>query len=152
MRRVVVVIVFLLLGAGCAPSISRHSIETGLRLYSVEPLISEMEQDTNAKTEYWYWLNLGRLYQLNGQFVKSIGAYDKAEAIIVEYESRAIVGARNVSASAGALLFSKGAERYFGKGYERSLMHTLSADAKNGEIVLISYISENNVRLDYVSY
>ncbi|MBF0536713.1 MAG: hypothetical protein HQL03_00500 [Nitrospirae bacterium] len=126
MRRILVLILFLVVVSGCAPAVSTHGLQTGLRQDSVVPMIKEMEEDSKASSEYWYWLNLGRLYQVNGQYDKSIGAYNKAEDILTEYENRAIVSVRNVSASVGSLLFSKGAERYYGKGYERSLMHTLN--------------------------
>ena len=86
-----------------------------------------MEGDDNAKSQMWHHLNLARLYQIIGDFQKSKEAFAKAEEILNEYEERAKISMRNVGSSAGSLLFSKGAETYYGKGYERSLMHTLNA-------------------------
>lgn len=86
-----------------------------------------MEKDKSSQKEMWYWLDLGRLYQVKGDYNASIEAFGNAEAILTEYENRATVSLRNVGAGAGSFLFSKGAETYYGKGYERTLMHTLNS-------------------------
>ncbi len=75
----------------------------------------------------WYWLDLARLQQANGEFNTSIESFEKAFAILDEYENRAKASIRNIGSFIGSALFSKGAETYYGKGYERTLMHTLNA-------------------------
>ena len=120
-------VVTLVLFAGCTPAVNTQQLQTGAgHRDSVAKTIMEMEKDTSAQTEMWHWLNLARLYQTTKQYDKSIGAFEKAEGILNEYESRAEVSFRNVGAGAGSLLFSKGAETYYGKGFERTLMHTLN--------------------------
>ncbi len=112
---------------GCTPAVSTQQLQAGAnQKETVAKTIEQMEKDTSAQSEMWHWLNLGRLYQSNKQYEKSIEAFGKAEAILDEYEARAEVSMRNVGAGMGSLLFSKGAETYYGKGYERTLMHTLN--------------------------
>lgn len=112
---------------GCTPAVSTQQLQTGVtQKETVSRTIEQMEKDTSAQSEMWHWLNLGRLYQSNKQYDKSIESFGKAEAILDEYEARAEVSMRNVGAGVGSLLFSKGAETYYGKGYERTLMHTLN--------------------------
>ena len=119
-------IAFLFL-TGCTPAVNTQQLQTGVnQKETVAKTIMEMEKDTSAQSEMWHWLNLGRLYQSNREYQKSIGAFEKAEAILGEYEARAEVSMRNVGSGVGSLLFSKGAETYYGKGYERTLMHTLN--------------------------
>ena len=85
-----------------------------------------MKHDDNAKDEMWHNLNIARLLQSNGQYSESIAYFNVAEGILDEYESRAKVSIRNISSGAGATILSIGAGRYYGKGYERTLMHTLN--------------------------
>jgi len=72
-------------------------------------------------------LNLGRLYQLDGRWRDSIGAYERAMAILEEYERRAIVNVRGVAGGVGAFTLARGSSGYYGKGYERTLLHTMNA-------------------------
>ncbi|AFL67623.1 COG3014 family protein [Sulfurospirillum barnesii] len=120
------VIAFFFL-TGCVPAVSTQQLQTGAEhKETVAQTIQAMEKDTSAQSEMWYWLNLARLYQSTKEYEKSTQAFQKAEAILDEYEARAEVSMRNVGSSMGSLLFSKGAETYYGKGYERTLMHTLN--------------------------
>jgi hypothetical protein len=66
------------------------------------------------------------MYQIQKEYQKSIVAFNKAEMILDEYENRAQISLRNIGAGIGSTLFSKGAETYYAKGYERTLMHTLN--------------------------
>jgi len=119
-------IAFLLL-TGCTPAVNTQQLQAGVnQKETVAKTIADMEKDTSAQSEMWHWLNLGRLYQSTKNYDKSIEAFGKAEAILDEYETRAEVSFRNVGSGMGSLLFSKGAETYYGKGYERTLMHTLN--------------------------
>lgn len=120
-------VVILLNLVGCAPKVTTDQMHQGVSNgASLDALIQQMDTDEIAKKEMWYWLNLGRLHQMNGQHKESINSFAKAEKILEEYEDRAKVSARNVGSGTGSLLFSKGAETYYGKGYERTLMHTLN--------------------------
>ena len=85
-----------------------------------------MEKDESSQDEMWYWSNLARMYQVQKEYQKSIDAFNKAEAILDEYENRAEISLRNIGEGIGSTLFSKGAETYYAKGYERTLMHTLN--------------------------
>ncbi|GAB1410234.1 hypothetical protein MASR1M90_13880 [Desulfovibrionales bacterium] len=113
--------------SACAPKVSTSDLSAALSSGDVENVIASMEADTHSQDEMWYHLDLARLYQVQGDYEKSKQHYEKAEQILDEYEERAKISMRNVGSGAGSLLFSKGAETYYGKGYERSLMHTLNA-------------------------
>ncbi|WP_294921024.1 hypothetical protein, partial [Sulfuricurvum sp.] len=86
--------------------------------------IATLSNDTSNDEEMWYWLNLARLQQSNGDFKASIQSYEKAYAILDEYENRATISVRNIGSFLGSSFLSKGSEHYHAKGYERSLMHT----------------------------
>ena len=75
----------------------------------------------------WYWLNLARLQQANGEYRNSIVSFEKAYAILDDFENRATISMRNIGSFLGSSLLYKGAQNYYGKGYERTLMHTLNA-------------------------
>lgn len=122
----IVVLVFAF--TGCTPAVNTQQLQTGAsNKASVEKTLQDMEKDTSSQSEMWYWLNLGTLYQTKHDYPKSINAFEKAEAILDEYENRAELSLRNAGSGLGSLLFSKGAETYYGKGYERTLMHTINA-------------------------
>lgn len=113
---------------GCTPAVTTVQLQTGITTKeSMNHTITTLEKDKGSQGEMWYWLNLGRLYQVKGEYNSSISAFNNAEAILGEYENRATVSLRNVGAGAGSFLFSKGVETYYGKGYERTLMHTLNS-------------------------
>lgn len=113
---------------GCTPAVNSQQLQAGASNKDMfEKTLQDMEKDTSSQGEMWYWLNLARLYQNKHDYQKSIAAFEKAEAILDEYEARAEVNMRGVGAGLGSLLFSKGSETYYGKGYERTLMHTLNS-------------------------
>ena len=122
---VVMGIVFL---SGCTPSVNTQQLDVGVsQKESLSKMISEIEKDTGSQDEMWYWLNLARMYQVQKEYGKSIDAFNKAEVILDEYENRASISFRNIGSGIGSSLFSKGAETYYGKGYERTLMHSLNS-------------------------
>ena len=122
---VVMGIVFL---SGCTPSVNTQQLDVGVsQKESLSKMISEIEKDTGSQDEMWYWLNLARMYQMQKEYGKSIDAFNKAEVILDEYENRASISFRNIGSGIGSSLFSKGAETYYGKGYERTLMHSLNS-------------------------
>lgn len=110
----------------CAPKVATKDLHAQLDTSSTDQLLATMQSDENFKTEMWHNLNIARLLQNRGQYKESITYFNSAEAILNEYEERAKISMRNVGSGAGSMLFSKGSERYYGKGYERSLMHTLN--------------------------
>lgn len=115
----------LLLCLLLTPSCGSKSSQPSGPLTLVERI--QLLEKQNDSSEMWYWLDLARLYQQNGEYQKSIEAFGKAEGILTEYESRALVSVRNVASGAGSALLATGAQRYYGKGYERTLMHTMNS-------------------------
>lgn len=113
---------------GCTPSVNTQQLQAGASNKDLaEKTLQDMEKDTSSQGEMWYWLNLARLYQNKHDYTKSIAAFEKAETILNDYEARAEVNMRGVGSGIGSMFFSKGAETYYGKGYERTLMHTLNS-------------------------
>lgn len=122
------VIAFIAFLTGCTPAVNTQQLDVGVaQKESFSKVMSEMEKDEGSQGEMWYWLNLARMYQIQKEYQKSITAFDKAEAILDEHENRAEISLRNIGAGIGSTLFSKGAETYYGKGYERTLMHSLNS-------------------------
>lgn len=112
---------------GCTPSVNTQQLDIGVsKKESFNKVVSEVEKDDSSQSEMWYWLNLARMYQVQKEYKKSIEAFNKAEAILDEYENRASISLRNIGSGIGSTLFSKGAETYYAKGYERTLMQTLN--------------------------
>src|SRR5574344_2976972 len=128
LRNLLMLIIGSLFLVGCAPKVSLNDLDKGVtNKNTLVQVISEMEKDDNSKDEMWYWLNLGRMYQIQKDYNKSIDAFNKAEEILDEYENRAQISLRNIGSGIGSTLFTKGAEKYYAKGYERTLMHTLNS-------------------------
>lgn len=103
------------------------SIQLRTHVSNSSALLSTLREDTSNDDEMWYWLNLARLQQIEGEYSLSIQSFEKAYAILDEYENRAAISVRNIGSFLGSAFLSKGSESYRGKGYERSLMHTLNA-------------------------
>ncbi len=110
-----------------AASLTTDQLRKGLSDYKFNQTLEEFSSDTSNKNEYWYWLDLARLQQINGDYKASIASFEAAYAILDEYENRASISMRNIGSFLGSSFLSKGSETYFGKGYERTLMHTLNA-------------------------
>ncbi len=110
-----------------AASLDSDGLRSGLSKPQFEQTLAAFSADTSDQDEFWYWLDLARLQQANGDFNASIVSFQKSFDILDEYENRAKVSLRNVGSLLGSALLSKGAESYYGKGYERTLMHTLNA-------------------------
>jgi hypothetical protein len=123
----IVVITSLAFLSGCTSTITTQQLDVGVsHKESLNKMVTEIEKDDSSQDEMWYWLNLARMYQVQKEYQKSIVAFNKAEVILDEYENRAQISLRNIGAGLGSTLFSKGAETYYAKGYERTLMHTLN--------------------------
>jgi uncharacterized protein len=110
-----------------ATSLNSEALRSGLSQHQFDQTLTTLSEDTSDHNEYWYWLNLARLQQANGEFNNSINSFQKSFDILDEYENRAKVSLRNVGSFLGSAVLSKGSESYYGKGYERTLMHTLNA-------------------------
>ena len=94
---------------------------------SQQIVLDKFAHDTSNQNQFWYWLDLAQLQQTNGDYSTSIASFEKAYGILDEYENRAKISLRNIGSTIGSSFFSKGTETFYGKGYERSLMHTLNA-------------------------
>jgi hypothetical protein len=114
----------LLLHAG---TLTTNQLRSSLSLNNFQTTLASLSSDKSNEGQFWYWLNLARLQQANGDYSTSIQSFDKAYAILDDYENRASISLRNIGSFIGSSLMSKGAETYYGKGYERTLMHTLNA-------------------------
>lgn len=110
-----------------ATKLSCEQLRTGLSQSEFSTTLSTLHADASDDGQLWYWLDLARLQQANGDFTTSIQSFEKAYSILDEYENRAKISLRNIGSFLGSTLLSKGAETYYGKGYERALMHTLNA-------------------------
>lgn len=110
-----------------ATVLDSNQLRSGLSQNNFPSTLATLSSDKSDDNKFWYWLNLARLQQANGDFITSIQSFEAAYAILDEYENRATISLRNVGALIGSTLMSKGSESYYGKGYERTLMHTLNA-------------------------
>ncbi|MDD2829563.1 MAG: hypothetical protein PHW18_08335 [Sulfuricurvum sp.] len=110
-----------------ATSLKPAELRLGLTNEAFNSTLSALSSDTSDTTQLWYWLDLARLQQANGDYKGSIKSFENGFAILDEYENRAKASIRNIGSFLGSTLFSKGAESYYGKGYERTLMHTINA-------------------------
>lgn len=104
-----------------------QQLRTGLSQNNFQTTLSRLSSDKSNENELWYWLDLARLQQANGDFRASILSFEKAYTILDEFENRATISMRNVGSFLGSSFLSKGSQTYYGKGYERTLMHTLNA-------------------------
>lgn len=110
-----------------ATVLNSNQLRSGLSQNNFSSTLATLSSDKSDDNKFWYWLNLARLQQANGDFTTSIQSFEAAYAILDEYENRATISLRNMGAFIGSTLMSKGSESYYGKGYERTLMHTLNA-------------------------
>lgn len=110
-----------------ATALDSNKLRSGLSINNFPTTLATLTADKSDDNEFWYWLNLARLQQASGDFTSSIQSFERAYAILDEYENRASISLRNVGSFLGSSLMSKGSETYYGKGYERTSMHTLNA-------------------------
>ena len=127
MSRAIAFLFVCLLFSGCASRIPTQEIHASFSSGRISDLRKAMEESHASLGEFATALNLARLLQVEGRWADSIRRYDEALAMLEEYESRAIVNAREIMATAGTILLSRGAKTYYGTGYERSLLHTLNS-------------------------
>ena len=113
--------------SGCATRISTDAIRNGLRTDSLETLKQDLGKTHESFGEFVTAVNLARVYQVDGRWVDSIKAFEDALVLLEAYENRAEINMRAVFADTGTILFSRGADEYYGMGYERSLLHTFNA-------------------------
>ena len=112
---------------GCASRVPTDEIRASLASGDVQGLGKRLEETHEEYNEMVTALNLARVYQLDGRWADSIRAFSAALDILEEYEARAVINLHALASGAGTLFFSRGAESYFGVGYERSLLHTFNA-------------------------
>lgn len=119
--------VLLALASGCSSRVSTDAIRSEIASGSLQALEKELAEAHEDHSEFVTACNLARVYQLSGRWADSIKLFDEALVILEDYESRAEINIRAILAGAGTILFSRGAEEYYGVGYERSLIHTFNA-------------------------
>lgn len=110
-----------------ATVLNTGQLRSGLSQNKFSSTLSTLSSDKSDQNQFWHWLNLARLQQANGEFSASIQSFESAYTILDEYENRATISLRNIGSFLGSSFMSKGSESYYGKGYERTLMHTLNA-------------------------
>lgn len=113
--------------SGCAGRASTEEIRDAMASGNVTTLEESLRETHDSYGEMVTALNLARVYQLGGRWRESINAYENALVLLEEYESRAVVNIREILSEAGTIFIGRGAESYFGTGYERSLLHTFNA-------------------------
>jgi hypothetical protein len=123
----VMLLAMLLTGAARAERLRTASAKPWLASGNVEKLEEELKETHESYGEMVTALNLARAYQLGGRWKESIKAFDDSIVLLEEYESRAVVNIREMIAGIGTIFLSRGAEKYFGTGYERSLLHTFNS-------------------------
>lgn len=112
---------------GCAGRTSTENIRSAVASGNVEQLEEELRETHESYGEMVTALNLARAYQLGGRWKESIKAFEDAIVLLEEYEGRAVVNIREMLSGVGTIFLSRGAESYFGTGYERSLLHTFNS-------------------------
>ncbi len=131
MNRVLLKIIFLFTFLSFhslqATVLSSQQLRSGLSKNDFITTLSYLSTHKSDEDQLWYWLDLARLQQANGEFRASILSFEKAYAILDDFENRATISIRNVGSFLGSSFLSKGSQTYYGKGYERTLMHTLNA-------------------------
>lgn len=125
--------VFIL--GGCSAQVSTAEIRQDLESGSYDNLGTALHVAYEKHPVMINALNLGRFYQLQGQWDDSTQYFGEARTMLEDYEQRAIVSARNVGGTIGTLTLSRASAENFGTGYERSLLHTF-----NG----INYLMKND--------
>lgn len=121
------VLTILSSGFGCAGKPDALEMRQELYTGKVDELTQNLEKHHKQGQDLNLALNLGRTYQLLGQWEESIKAFAEASLIIDEYENRALVNIREMSSSVGMFALARGSKGYFGAGYERGLLHTLNS-------------------------
>jgi hypothetical protein len=115
------------ISGGCASRVPTDEIRASIASGDVQGLGRRLEETHQEYGEMVTALNLARVYQLDGRWADSARAFDEALVILEEYEARAVINIRALASGAGMLFLARGAESYFGAGYERSLLHTFNA-------------------------
>ncbi len=125
--RVLAFVLILAFLAGCSGKINTHAYRAGVQSGEIEPLRSELVDLTHDSSDLDLYLNLARLYQMEGDWQKSIQACNAAQDVLEEYENRAIYNIRQMTGTVGLFTLAIGSRGYYGAGYERSLLHTVNA-------------------------
>jgi len=125
--KITFLIILLSLFSLQATELSSRQLRSGLSQNNFSTTLLRLSEDHSNEDELWYWLDLARLQQANGEYRHSIISFEKAYTILDDFENRAIISMRNIGSFLGSSLLYKGAQNYYGKGYERTLMHTLNA-------------------------
>ena len=127
MARIIFFCSLIFLLTGCASRMSSDDIRSSVSSGYISNLEEEMTETHEEFSEFVTALNLARLLQIKGNWQESIQRYNEALSILEEYESRAVINVRNVAATLGTIFLARGAEEYYGTGYERSLLHTFNS-------------------------
>ncbi|MDL2266445.1 hypothetical protein LJC46_00450 [Desulfovibrio sp. OttesenSCG-928-G15] len=112
--------------AACSNRIGHAELTSDLHQGQLARLVQEAEKKYTPGKDFQQSLTLARLYQLQGEWARSIHIFNDAADILDEYEHRATHSVRDISAQIGTFTLSRGAKGYFGAGYERSLLHTFN--------------------------
>lgn len=112
--------------AACSSRMNHAELTSNLQRGRLEGLVKEAESKYTPGKDFQQSLTLARLYQLQGEWERSIHIFNDAADILDEYEHRATYSVRDISAQIGTFSLSRGAKGYFGAGYERSLLHTFN--------------------------
>jgi hypothetical protein len=89
MNAVIINIIFLLaflspLGLH-ATELTSNQLRSGLTKNNFSLTLTRLSNDKSDENELWYWLNLARLQQANGEYKNSINSFEKAYTILDKY-------------------------------------------------------------------
>ncbi len=61
-----------------ATSLDSDTLRSSLSKPQFEQTLATLSADTSDQDEFWYWLDLARIQQANGDFNRSIGSFQKS--------------------------------------------------------------------------
>ena len=102
----------------------------------------KLESARGSGDELMWLLELGSLYFYNRRYPESIAIWQQADALVEEYDNRAVVSVRDVGAEAGAMATNLNALPYRGFGHDRIMLPIFKALAQLGrgdeELMLVN--------------
>ena len=84
-----------------ATVLNSQQLRSGLSKNDFTTTLSYLSTHKSDEDQLWYWLDLARLQQANGEFRASILSFEKAYTILDDFENRATISIRNVGSFLG---------------------------------------------------
>ena len=133
--RSLIIVFWALAMASCGSVLKPYPLQINPVIAVVDQEAPEFEKTVkqqigkkiHQKDQILYNMELGRLYQLRGEFEKSITHFRQAIAAIKVKDTEAKVTAKKGAGQASAVLTNDNAVAYRGYGYERVMLHHFQA-------------------------